>query len=207
MAPRTPLSPRTYALFPCTTPVRSIADAEGVVLALLALGERRHAVLVLDGVDRVAGAGEDRVRVGLVADGPDDAVVGGVVHRVQGDGQFDHAEAGAEMTARLADRFDQVGAQFVGDGGQLGFVELAQVGRGFDARKARVARRVDHVRHFPLRRRDGQGKGTFRTWECPPVRRTTWQRAGDCAESAPERAGYLPRSDEHTSAIQSLMSN
>src|SRR3546814_5760853 len=69
------------------------------------------------------------------------------------------------MTARLADRFDQVGAQFVGDGGQLGFVELAQVGRGFDARKARVARRVDHVRHFPLRRRDGQGKGTFRSEE------------------------------------------
>src|SRR3546814_14629505 len=82
---------------------------------------------------------------------------------------------------------------FVGDGGQLGFVELAQVGRGFNARKARVARGVDHVRHFPLRRRDGQGKGTFRTWECPQVRRTTWQRAGDCAESAPERAGYLPR--------------
>src|SRR3546814_16156928 len=57
----------------------------------------------------------------------------------------------------------------------------------------RVARGVAHVRHFPLRRRDGQGKGTFRTWECPQVRRTTWQRAGACAESAPERAGYLPR--------------
>src|SRR3546814_986592 len=97
-----------------------MADAEGVVFALLALGKWGHAVLVLDGVDRVAAAGEDLVRVGLVADVPDDAVVGGVVHRVQGDGQFDHAEAGAEMTARLADRFDQVGAQFVGDGGQLG---------------------------------------------------------------------------------------
>src|SRR3546814_3553321 len=36
-------------------------------------------------------------------------------------------------------------------------------------------------------------KGTLRTWECPQVRGTPWQRAGDCAESAPERAGYLPR--------------
>src|SRR5690606_33443287 len=124
-------------------------------------GEGRHAVLVLDGVDRVAAAGEDLVRVGLVADVPDDAVVGRVVHRVQGYGQFDHAEAGAEMAARLADRFDQVGAQFVGDGGQLGFVEPAQVGRGFDARKARVARGVDHPVIFPFAVVTGKAKGRF----------------------------------------------
>src|SRR3546814_13494471 len=92
-----------------------MADAEGVVFALLALGKWGHAVLVLDGVDRVAAAGADLVRAGLVADVPDDAVVGGVVHRVQGDGQFDHAEAGPEMTARLDDAFDPVGAHVPGE--------------------------------------------------------------------------------------------
>src|SRR3546814_11658317 len=65
------------------------------------------------------------------------------------------------MTARLADRFDQVGAQYVGDGGQLGFVELAQVGRGFNARKARVARGVDHPVIFPFAVVTGKAKGPF----------------------------------------------
>src|SRR3546814_16760027 len=98
-----------------------MADAEGVVLALFALGERRHAAGVLDGVDRVAAAGEDLVRVGLVADVPDDAVVGGVVPRVQGAGPFEPDEAGAEMTARLAERCDPVGTQVGGGGGERGF--------------------------------------------------------------------------------------
>src|SRR3546814_18158973 len=52
---------------------RGMADAEGVVFALLALGKWGYAVLVLDGVDRVAAAGEDLVWVGLVVDVPDDA--------------------------------------------------------------------------------------------------------------------------------------
>src|SRR5690606_6048358 len=113
------------------------------------------------GVDRVAAAGEDLVRVGLVADVPDDAVVGRVVHRMQGDGQFDHAQARAEMAAGLADRLDQVGAQFVCDGGQLGLVEPAQVGRGFNARKARVARRVDHAVIFTFAVVTGKAKAAF----------------------------------------------
>ena len=42
---------------------RRMADAEGVVLAFLALRERRDAVLLLDRVDRVAAAGQDLVRI------------------------------------------------------------------------------------------------------------------------------------------------
>ena len=87
---------------------RGMADAEGVVFAFLALGERRHAVLLLDRVDAVAAAGEDLVRIALVADVPDQAVVRGVVQVVQGDGQLDHAQPGAEVAAGAADRFDQV---------------------------------------------------------------------------------------------------
>ena len=64
---------------------------------------------------RVAAAGEDLVRVALVADVPDQAVHRRVVQPVQGDGEFDHAQAGAEVAADLGDLFDQVGAQFVGD--------------------------------------------------------------------------------------------
>src|SRR5690606_16115476 len=125
-----------------------MADAEGVVRTLLARGERRGAVLRLPGVDGVAAAGEDLVRIALVANVPYDAVVRRVVQRVQGDGQLDHAQAGAEMTAGPADRFDQVGTQLVGDGGQFGFVELAQVGRAVDAREARIAQGIDHAAIF-----------------------------------------------------------
>ena len=121
-----------------------MADAEGVVLAFFALRERRDAVLLLDRVDAVAAAGEDLVRIALVADVPDQAVVRRVVQVVQRDGQLDHAQAGAEMAAALAHRFDQVGAQFLGDRGQFGFVELAQVGGDVDAGKAGIARGVDH---------------------------------------------------------------
>ena len=111
-----------------------MADAEGVVIAFFALGEGRDAVLLLDGVDLVAPAGEDLVRVTLVADVPDQAVGRGVVQEVQGHREFDHAQAGAEMPARLADLFDQVGAQFIGDRRQFGFRELAQVGGNGNAR-------------------------------------------------------------------------
>ena len=52
-----------------------VADAEGVVLALGARGEGREPVLLLDGVQLVAPARQHLVRIGLVADVPDDAVV------------------------------------------------------------------------------------------------------------------------------------
>src|SRR5690606_35541330 len=50
---------------------------------------------------------------------------------------------GAEVPAGMADRFDQVGAQLVGDRAQLGFIETAQVGGTVDPREARIAPRVD----------------------------------------------------------------
>ncbi len=124
---------------------RGMADAERVVLAFLALGERCHAVLLLDRVDGVAAAGQDLVRVGLVADVPHQLVDRGVVEVVQGDGEFDHAQPGGEVAAAPAHGFDQVVAQLAGDRGQFGFLERAQIVRGLDARQARIADGVDHV--------------------------------------------------------------
>ena len=51
---------------------------------------------------------------------------------MQGDGQFDHAEAGAEMAAGDGDGVDGFLAQFVGKLPDLLDLELAQVGRGSD---------------------------------------------------------------------------
>ncbi|MNN71762.1 hypothetical protein D3C81_1877250 [compost metagenome] len=73
------------------------------------------------------------MRVGLVADVPQQTVLGGVVDVVQGDGQLDHAEAGAEVPAGASHRVEHVLAQLVGQGVQLAFVEGAQHGRAVDA--------------------------------------------------------------------------
>ncbi len=106
-----------------------VADAEGVVLALCAAREGRQAVLLAQGAHQLAALGEDLVRIGLVADVPDQAVVRSVEDVVQGNGQLDHAEAGAEMTAGLADGIQQVLAQLVGQGFQVRLAQPAQFGR------------------------------------------------------------------------------
>ena len=82
--------------------------------------------------DAVAAAGEDLVRIGLMADVPDDAVARRVEQVVQRDGQLDHAEAGAEMAAGDGDRVDRLGAQFVGDLPELALVEPPQIVGGVD---------------------------------------------------------------------------
>ena len=83
---------------------RGVAGAHDVVLGLLDRAERRQAVVLADRVQLVAAAGQHLVRIGLVADVPEDLVVGGVEQRVQRDGDLARAEVGAEVAADLARR-------------------------------------------------------------------------------------------------------
>ena len=89
--------------------------AERVVFALGALGEAGQAAALAQRADAVAAAGQDLVRIGLVADVPDQPVVRRVEHVVQRHRQFDDAETGAEMAAGLGHRVDHFVAQFVGE--------------------------------------------------------------------------------------------
>ena len=107
--------------------------AERVVFALGALGEAGEAAALAQRADAVAPAGQDLVRIGLMADVPDQPVGRRVEHGMQRDGQFDHAEAGAEMAAGLGDRVDGLGAQFVGDLPELLRRQVLQVARKMDA--------------------------------------------------------------------------
>jgi hypothetical protein len=109
-----------------------VAGAEGVVFALGAAGETAEPVLLAQGADAVAAAGEDLVRVGLVADIPDQAVLGGVKHGVERDGELDDAEAGAEMPTGDRNGVDDFGTQLIGELAQLGAVEGLEVGRRMD---------------------------------------------------------------------------
>ncbi len=69
-----------------------MGGAEGIVGRLAALGEAREPVLLAQGADPVAAAGEDLVRVALVPDVPDQLVARRVEHGVQRDRQLHDAE-------------------------------------------------------------------------------------------------------------------
>src|SRR6185295_7076749 len=121
---------------------RGMRRAERVVLALGALGESGEPAAHAQGADAVAPPGEDLVRVGLMADVPDDAVVRRVEQVMQRDGQLDHAEAGAEMAA--GDRYgvDRLLTQFVGELAQLSDIETAKILRRWTLIEQRRFRRL-----------------------------------------------------------------
>ncbi len=87
---------------------RGVTGAHDVVGRLGDRAEGREATVLADRREAVAAAGEDLVRVGLVADVPEDLVARGIEQRVQGDGELAGAEVGAEVAADLADGVDDV---------------------------------------------------------------------------------------------------
>ena len=106
--------------------------AKRVVFALRALGEAGEPAALAERADAVAPAGQDLVRIGLVADVPDEPVARRVEDVVQRDGELDHAEPGAEMPARDGDGVDGLAPQLVGELPQLALLQPAQVRRCVD---------------------------------------------------------------------------
>ena len=118
--------------------------AERVVLALGALGEARQAAALAQRTDTVAPAGEDLVRIGLVADIPDQRVAGRIEHVMDRGGQLDHAEPRAEMAAGHAHRGDHLGPQLVGELAELAGLEAAELIGGIDGIEQRGRRKIGH---------------------------------------------------------------
>jgi len=110
-----------------------VGGAEGVVFGLGAFCETGEAAALAEGVDAILSAGEDFVRVALVADIPDELVVGGVEDGVDGGGEFDDAEARAQVAAGFGDGLDRCAADFVGEGFEFLVGERFHVGGRVDA--------------------------------------------------------------------------
>ena len=119
--------------------------AEGIVGRFRPLGEARRSVLLSDRADAVPASGEDLVRIGLVADVPDDLVARRVEHRMQRDRQFHDAEARTEVATGLGHRRDRLGAQLVRDLSQLHVGERLEVGGGVDPVEKRGLWTIGHV--------------------------------------------------------------
>ena len=111
---------------------RRMGGAEAVVLALVAAREARDATELAQRRHAAAAAGQDLVRVGLVAHVPDQPVVGRVVDVVERDRQLDGAEVGRQVAAGLGDALDHEIAQFAGELLEFGARQLAHVGRAVD---------------------------------------------------------------------------
>ena len=85
-----------------------MADAQHVVFALTAPWERMQAAFLADGANLVATAGQNFVRVGLMADVPDKLVERRVVDVVQRHGELHRAKPGGEVSAGTAHAVEQV---------------------------------------------------------------------------------------------------
>ena len=115
--------------------------AERVVVALAALGEAGQAAAGAQRADAVAAAGQDLVRVGLMADVPDQTVARRVEDVVDRGGQLDDAEAGAEVAAGHRHGVDGFLTKFVCDLPHLLDLELAKiVGRANGVEKRRFTK-------------------------------------------------------------------
>src|SRR5665213_21583 len=104
-----------------------MTDAEGVVFAFAACWERRKPAILLDSVQLVTAAGQNLVRIRLVADVPDQAVMRCIEHVMQGNRQLDRAEPCGKMTAARGDAMDQEPAQFLCQGGKFRHRQAPQV--------------------------------------------------------------------------------
>ena len=106
--------------------------AKWVIFAFGPLGEAGKPAAHPQRANAVASAGQDLVRIGLMADIPDQAVRRRVEHVVEGDGELDHPQAGAEMAAGDRHRIDGLLAQLVRQLAQLPALETPQISRRLD---------------------------------------------------------------------------
>ena len=103
---------------------------ERVVFAFGALGEARQPAALAQRTDALAPAGEDLVRISLMADVPDQPVARRVEHPVQSNRQIDDAEARAEVAAGDGYRIDGLTTQLCRQLRQILFRNLSQLVRG-----------------------------------------------------------------------------
>ena len=119
--------------------------AEGVVFALVAARKARQAAKLAQRGHAVASPGEDFVRISLVAHIPDDAVFRGVEDIVQSHGQLHRAQVRTQVPTGFGDVVQHAVTQLVGQLGQIGALQAAQVGWGVDGLE-----QIGHVSCFFL---------------------------------------------------------
>jgi hypothetical protein len=108
---------------------RGMRRAEAVVFAFRALSKSGQASALPQCSDPVPPSGQDLVRVGLMADVPDQLVCGRIEDIMQRNREFDNAETGAEMAAGHCDGADGLSPQFVCNLLKVPSIDTTQISR------------------------------------------------------------------------------
>ena len=148
-----------------------VAGSVAVVLALSAQHEAVQAARLADGLKTFAAAGENFVDIGLVAHIEEDLILGRREDRVQGQGELDHAQIGAQMAACLRESLDEKFANLPGKLGELEKTEALHVGGRVDG-----LQQCSHLVPFPGEWPGVQGKIPY--GKKPPAR-------GSLSEASP----------------------
>ena len=89
--------------------------AERIIFAFGAFGETGKAAARAQRADPVTPASDDLVRIALMANVPDELIVGGVKDIMDRGGQLDNAEPGSQVSAGYRDRRNHLCAQLIGE--------------------------------------------------------------------------------------------
>ena len=133
-----------------------VAAVEDIVRRLRAPREAADAVDLAERAESLEPAGEELVRVCLVAGVPDDPVARRLHEPVEDDRELDDAERAAEVAARPGDGLDDRRADLAGQRLELGVGQAAQVGRAGQVGQDRHGMRALLVRRFSRARSTGE---------------------------------------------------
>ena len=106
---------------------RTVRCAERVVFALAALGKAAEAPALPERADAVTAAGDDLVRIGLVANVPDQAIARCLEDVVKRNGELDHAKTRTEVAPGHGYGGDRLLPELVGELRKLVTLQLPNV--------------------------------------------------------------------------------
>ena len=104
-----------------------MAGPKRVIIGLAPLGEAGQTALLAERFDSVAATGQDLVRIGLVANIPDQPVMRCLEHIMQRHRQLDDAEPGTKMAACLRHGANGGIAQLGGEPLKIALRQAAQI--------------------------------------------------------------------------------
>ena len=116
-----------------------MSGAERVEFALAPLEKSAQSAQLTDGAHPLFPARQDLMRIGLMADVPDELVVRRIEGIVKRNGEFDGSQSSAQMTTRLGDHFDQIIAHVCTEDFQLRDWQRPYVGRHIDLVQTLIA--------------------------------------------------------------------
>ena len=125
-----------------------MACAEQIVGGFVDPQEARQAAVLPNGGKLLTSACQNLMHIALVADIPDQFILGNIVDFVQGESQFNDAEGRGEMAAGLGDCLGQVNTNFLCQGAHLIRRQAFEVGRAIDPLEQGGL--ALHARHFFL---------------------------------------------------------